>query len=147
MISFCIICTILISTDSVNIKISAEATTPIYRQIKEHIRLGVATGEAVVGERLPSIRELAAQLTVNPNTVARAYAELAREGMIEARARRGVFVIPILKIVSREEAGRRLEPIINSLISEATAMNFTAEQLQTLLKKRLGELKRRADTS
>jgi GntR family transcriptional regulator len=147
LISFCIICTILISTDSVNIKISAEATTPIYRQIKEHIRLGVATGEAVVGERLPSIRELAAQLTVNPNTVARAYAELAREGMIEARARRGVFVIPILKIVSREEAGRRLEPIINSLISEATAMNFTAEQLQTLLKKRLGELKRRADTS
>ena len=62
---------------------------------------------------------------MNPNTVARAYADLAREGLIESRAGRGVFVTRKRKVFTREEGWRRLEPLIDAVIGEAMAMDFT----------------------
>ena len=62
---------------------------------------------------------------LNPNTVARAYADLAREGLIESRPGRGVFIIRKRKVFTREEGRRRLEPLLDALIGEAMAMDFT----------------------
>src|SRR5438552_2579516 len=122
---------------SLKFTISTGSTTPIYRQITEQVRLSVATGKLDVDDRLPSVRALAEELVVNPNTVARAYADLAHEGVIESRAGRGVFVIRKRKVFTREERWRRLEPLIDTIIGEAMAMDFTAEAVQDALAKKL----------
>jgi GntR family transcriptional regulator len=121
--------------------ISTGSTTPIYRQITEQVRRAVATGRLDVDDQLPSVRGLAEELVVNPNTVARAYADLAREGVIESRAGRGVFVIRKRKVFTREEGWRRIEPLIDTLIGEAMSMDFTAEELQNAVEKKLRQWK------
>src|SRR5262249_38252078 len=74
------------------INVTTGAGTPIYRQIVDQVRLGVATGALAPGQAMPSVRTLAEQLVVNPNTVARAYADLVRDGVLESHQGRGVFV-------------------------------------------------------
>ena len=117
--------------------ITTGSATPIYRQIADQVRLAVARAKLDVDDQLPSVRALAEELVINPNTVARAYAELAREGVIESRAGRGVFVIRKRKVFTREEGWRRLEPLIDGLIGEAMAMDFTAEEVEQAVKKKL----------
>jgi GntR family transcriptional regulator len=124
-----------------NIAISTGSNTPIYKQITDQVRLAVATGRLAVADQLPSIRALAEDLVVNPNTVARAYADLAREGLIETRPGRGVFITKKRKVFTREEGWRRLEPLIDSVIGEAMAMDFSREELREALQKKLGQWK------
>jgi GntR family transcriptional regulator len=124
---------------TLGISINAGSTVPIYRQITEQVRLGVATGKLGVGDQLPSVRALAESLVLNPNTVARAYTDLAREGLIETRPGRGVFIVRKRKVFSREEGRRRLEPLINSLIGEALSMDFTPAELEEAFAKKLSQ--------
>ena len=121
--------------------ISTGSSTPIYKQITEQARLGVATGKLAVGDQLDSVRGLAEELVVNPNTVARAYADLAREGLIESRPGRGVFVTRKRQVFTREEGWRRLEPLLDRLISEAMTMDFTHDGLREAFEKKLGKWK------
>ena len=125
----------------VNIAISTGSDTPIYKQITDQVRLGIATGKLSIGDQLPSVRALAEELLLNPNTVARAYADLAREGMIESRPGRGVFVIRKRRVFTREEGRRRLEPLLDALIGEAMAMDFGREELRDTFEKKLGQWK------
>ena len=67
-----------------DLRISTGSSTPIFRQIVEQVRLAAAMGTLAAGDALPSVRALAERLVVNPNTIAKAYAELSREGVIEA---------------------------------------------------------------
>src|SRR5690242_16415059 len=101
--------------------------------------MAVATGKLAVEEQLPSVRALAESLVLNPNTVARAYTDLARDGLIETRPGRGVFIIPKRKVLAREEARRRLDPLINTLISEGLSMDFTPAELQDAFARKLGQ--------
>lgn len=105
------------------------------------MRHAAATGRLTVADQLPSVRALAEELVLNPNTVARAYADLAREGLIESRPGRGVFVIQKRKVFRREEGRRRLEPLIDTLIGEAMAMDFTPDQLLEAFENKLSEWK------
>ena len=122
-----------------NIVINTGSATPIYRQITDQVRLAVATGRLTVGDQLPSVRGLAEELVINPNTVARAYTDLAREGLIESRSGRGVFVTRKRKMFTREEGRRRLEPLMEGLIGEAMVMDFTREELRDAFEKRLSQ--------
>ncbi len=122
---------------ALNIVITTGSDAPIYKQISDQVRLAAATGRVKVEEQLPSVRALAEQLVVNPNTVARAYAELARDGLIESRPGRGVFVVRKRKVFTREEGRRRLEPMIDSLLGEAMAMDYTPQDLRDALEKKL----------
>jgi GntR family transcriptional regulator len=97
----------------------------------------VVTGKLAVGDQLPSVRALAEELVVNPNTVARAYTDLAREGLIESRPGRGVFITRKRKMFTREEGRRRLEPLLEGLIGEAMVMDFTQEELRAAFEKKL----------
>ena len=124
---------------SLNIQINPGSSVPIYKQITEQVRLAVATGRLAVAAQLPSVRALAESLVLNPNTVARAYADLAREGVIETRPGRGVFIIPKRKVLHRSESRRRLEPLLNSLLSEALALDFSPDELRDAFEKKLGE--------
>src|SRR5690242_42010 len=124
---------------TLKIVISTGSTTPIYKQIADQLRLGVANGKLSVEDQLPSIRALAEELVLNPNTVARAYADLGREGLIESRAGLGVFVIRKRKVFTREEGRRRLEPLLDGLVGEAIAMDFTREELKEAFEKKLSQ--------
>lgn len=79
--------------------------TPLYLQIKEQMRLAVATGAVRAAEQLPTVRELAAELRLNPNTVARVYRELQAEGLLVSRQGSGTFVADgALALVDRQTA-------------------------------------------
>jgi GntR family transcriptional regulator len=126
---------------NLNININTGSNVPIYKQITEQVRRAVVTGRLTVTDQLPSVRALAESLVLNPNTVARAYADLAREGVIETRPGRGVFIIPKRKVLAREEGRRRLEPLMNTLISQGLAMDFSPDELQEAFEKKLRQWK------
>jgi GntR family transcriptional regulator len=123
----------------VTFTINTGSNTPIYRQITEQVRLAVTQGKLAVGDQLPSVRALAEDLVVNPNTVARAYADLTREGLLESRAGRGVFVTQKRKVYSRAEGRRRLEPLLSSLIGEAMILDFKPEELREAFEEQLSK--------
>ncbi|MHC4826365.1 MAG: GntR family transcriptional regulator, partial [Planctomycetota bacterium] len=77
---------------SLDLRISTGSTTPIYRQLIDQIRVAALRGRLAQGDQLPSVRALAVRLVINPNTVARAYGELARDGVIESQRGKGYFV-------------------------------------------------------
>lgn len=101
----------------------------IYRQIIDQICAAVLANRIGDDEPLPSHRALAEQLLINPNTVARAYGELVREGIIESRPGRGMFVAARRQIYSRVERGRRIERSLSSFVSEALMLGFTPDEI------------------
>jgi GntR family transcriptional regulator len=123
------------------IAISTGSKIPIYKQITDQVWQAVATGKLAVGDQLPSVRALAEELVVNPNTIARAYADLARDGLIESRAGRGVFLAQKRKIFTHEEGWRRLEPLLDAAIGEAMSLDFTHEELKQAFEKKLKQWK------
>jgi GntR family transcriptional regulator len=125
---------------SLDITISPGSSTPIFRQIIDQVRLSAARGSAQTGTQLPSVRALAERLVLNPNTVARAYAELAREGLIETQPGKGVFLARPRQMYTRPERLRRLEPALDALVNEAIALNFVPTELVEALQKKLSKL-------
>lgn len=107
---------------------------PIYRQIVQHIRRGVFLGQIKLGEQLPAVRVLAESLVVNPNTVARAYQELIRDGVLESRSGVGVFVAEkVRQVFSDAERGRRLDNAVEQLLHEALILDFSLPEVRAAL--------------
>lgn len=102
---------------------------PIGRQIVDAIRRQIASGELPVGALLPTVRGLAMQLGVNPNTVAKAYGELTAEGWLDARQSVGLFVAPKRQRLSDEERQRRLHQAIQHFVGEIIALDFPAAEV------------------
>jgi GntR family transcriptional regulator len=125
-----------------SIAISTGSKIPIYKQITDQIWMAVITGKLTVGDQLPSVRVLAEELVVNPNTIAHAYADLARDGLIESRAGRGVFIIRKRKVFAPEEAWRRLEPMLDAAIGEAMALDFTHQEVKEAFERKLDQWKK-----
>jgi GntR family transcriptional regulator len=113
---------------------------PIYRQIIDHVRNSVATFELAVGDSLPSVRQLAEELVLNHNTVAKAYAELVREGVLESRHGRGVFVAKRRQVFSSGERKRRLDRALDVFLSEILTLGYTPEQIEDAVTKRLAKM-------
>lgn len=120
--------------------ITPGAGSPIFRQIVDQVRLAVVTGKLLPGTQLPSVRALAEQLVVNPNTVAKAYGELAREGVIDGQQGRGVFIAPPRQIYTRAERSRRVEPLVEALANEGIALGFAPDELIEQLRRRLAKM-------
>jgi len=118
---------------ALELRVTPGSPTPIYRQIVDQIRHGVAGGLRRTGDSLPSIRGLAEQLVVNANTVAKAYSELVRDGVIESRQGRGYFVADRRQIYSDAERNRRLEGALQSFLSDALVLNFTADEIRSAI--------------
>lgn len=117
-------------------RIIAGSGVPIYRQIADQITRGVATGELSVGETVPSVRQLARELVINPNTVAKAYAELVESGILETIVGRGFFIAKRRQIYTKAERIRRLDESIEQLINQSIALDITPEDVL----QRVGEL-------
>jgi GntR family transcriptional regulator len=122
------------------ISVATGGTTPIWRQIVDQICRAVATGGLVAGEQVPSVRALAEQLVLNPNTVARVYAELIREGVLEAQKGKGVFVARRRAVYTKAEKLRRLEAALDAYVNEGVYLGFSAEELHEALEKKLRAL-------
>ena len=121
-------------------KITTGSGTPIYRQIVEQVRLGVATGVLAPGDAMPSVRSLAEQHVVNPNTVVKAYAELVRDGVLESHHGKGFFVAEKRQVYSRAERLRRLRQALDAFVHEAVFLDFTAEQIRQVVDEKLDDL-------
>ena len=138
-------CSICTRTVNFAITISTGSKVPIYKQITDQVWQAVITGKLKVGDPLPSVRALAEELVVNPNTIVHAYADLTRDGLIESRAGRGVFIAQKRKVFTKEEGWRRLEPLIDAAIGEAMALDFTHEDLKEAFEKKLKLWKPKGD--
>ena len=111
-------------------QIRATSGEPIYQQLMRQVKHAVATGALAAGDRLPPVRELAATLLVNPNTVARAYRDLERDGVLETAPGRGSFIRESVALrLGVRERRARLEPFMEQLIAEAYALGLSAEDL------------------
>jgi GntR family transcriptional regulator len=103
--------------------------TPLYAQLERAIRVAIATGRLGLGARLPTVRQLAVDLKVNANTVARVYGELERAGVLETRRGVGTFVRAVGDgAVPRAERLRQLVALADRFLADAAALGFTAEE-------------------
>jgi GntR family transcriptional regulator len=124
-----------------HIHITTGSGTPIYRQIVEQVRLAVARGALAPGDAVPSVRTLAERLVINFNTVAKAYAELVRDGVLESHQGRGVFVASKRRqVYSRAERLRRLRQAVDTFVNEAVLLDFTALEIRRAVDEKLAEL-------
>lgn len=114
--------------------------SPIFRQIIDQVRLAVATGRLAPGDPLPSVRAAAERLLVNPNTVAKAYGELTREGVIESQPGRGLFVAQPRQIYTKAERLRRLMPLADALVHEGVSLGFASNEILEFLEQRLARM-------
>lgn len=116
--------------------ISPRDGVPIYRQIVNQVQYLVAAGRLGPGEELPPIRTLAEQLVVNPNTVARAYLELERAGLVVKRHGSGTYVSDNGSPLKRAERLKLLTERADALLAEAKHLDVDFEQLVQLLRQR-----------
>lgn len=112
------------------IRLDTSSFTPIYEQIKREIRSQMVLAAFKSGDALPSIRDLAARLVVNPNTVARAYRELEQEGFITTRKGKGCFVSDQSASLLLEEKQAMLKRIVDRSVEEARKYGFSAEEVK-----------------
>jgi GntR family transcriptional regulator len=103
---------------------------PIYEQIKTEIKSRISLGALGPNEPLPSIRDLAGELVVNPNTVARAYRDLEQEGFIYTRKGKACFVAGDSTALIGREKRRLLGEIFERAVAEASRFGFTAEEIE-----------------
>ncbi len=113
--------------------INTASRIPIYQQLATQIREGIARGELAPDTRLPSVRHLSRELVANPNTVARAYTELEREGLLHTRPGLGVFVAAPKSELTRKARERRLQENLDRLLTDAVHLGFTAEEVVRLV--------------
>ena len=119
-----------------HIHISAGDGVPIYLQIVNQVKYLVASGRLEPGAELPPIRALAEQLVVNPNTVARAYRELERAGVVTTRRTAGTFVSDAGSPLARRECLNILSQRVDALLAEARQMGVALEEIIELLRER-----------
>jgi GntR family transcriptional regulator len=104
--------------------------TPIYAQLERVLRAAIATGRLKPGDQLPTVRQLAVDLSINANTVARVYGELERQGVIETRRGVGSFVSATpAEAHPPHEHERRLGGFVTRVLADADRLGFTADEL------------------
>ena len=107
--------------------------TPLYAQLEQGIRGAIAAGRLATGAQLPTVRQLAVELRVNANTVARVYADLERAGVLETRRGVGTFVAPGRAAAARRGRESELRALVRRTIDEAAAMGFSVDDLRRQL--------------
>ncbi len=103
--------------------------TPLYAQIASRVRVAVASGELDVGDSLPSVRQLARTLRVNPATVVQAYRELEADGFVETRHGAGTFVRAVPEPIRNDERARRATELARRALVDAARLGIPAEEV------------------
>jgi GntR family transcriptional regulator len=114
---------------SFQLKLDLHTGVPVYRQIIDQVRAGVAAGTLTAGDQLPTVRQLAVDLAINPNTVLRAYRELELGGMIETHQGTGTFISNKKIVKNSGERERQLTQLAGEFAARAGSAGFTLEEL------------------
>lgn len=120
--------------------IHPDSSVPIYEQIVAQITFCIASGIIEVGSRIPSVRELGSQLVVNPNTVARAFQELERRGIVAARRGLGMEVTPEAPRLCRQRRADIVRGRIREALREAVSSALPAEEIRKLVDEELAHV-------
>lgn len=118
------------------VSIDPRDPTPIYAQLERGLRAAIASGRLAPGDQLPTVRQLAVDLRVNANTVARVYGELERAGVLETRRGVGSFISAAGRADARPagEKARRLKAFVTKVLADADAAGFTRDDVTAELK-------------
>ena len=119
------------------LEINPRSCTPIYQQVVDGVKELVARGILVPGERMPTVRELAVELSLNPNTIAKAYQRLEQEGIIETMRSRGTFVAGRMKVLDMEMAEQQLAGLVERVLVEAYHLGLNREDIKQLFEESL----------
>jgi GntR family transcriptional regulator len=110
---------------------------PVYRQLIDQARSGVASGSLTAGDQLPTVRQLAVDLSINPNTVMRAYRELELGGLLETQQGTGTFIANKKLEKNSAERERELSQMVGEIAARAGAAGFTLESVIERLREML----------
>jgi GntR family transcriptional regulator len=121
----------------VEFKLDLKSGVPFHRQIVDQIRYGIASDRLMPGEQLPTVRELAVHLQVNPNTVRKAYSELEILGILDTQQGTGTFVSHRQVEIGQAEKERMLRQICDELVARGNQYGFTEREIITHMQRRL----------
>ena len=116
--------------------IDQKSGVPFYRQIIEQVKSGIAQGALTPGKQLPTVRQLSVDLSVNPNTVIRAYRQLEIEGVLETHQGSGTFVGPKAPELDAKERARALDQIVTELLARAMDHGLNIDDVSRALRER-----------
>jgi GntR family transcriptional regulator len=117
-------------------RLDLHSGVPVYRQIIDQVMGGIAAGALTGGDQLPTVRQVAVDLSINPNTVVRAYRELEIRGVLETQQGTGTFVSYQKVKLDEVERQRQLNQLVSEFVSRAGSAGFTIEDLQEQLRDR-----------
>jgi len=121
----------------VEFELDLKSGVPFHRQIVDQIRYGIASDRLMPGEQLPTVRELAVQLQINPNTVRKAYSDLEILGILDTQQGTGTFVGHRQVEIDEDEKQRMLRQICDELVARGNQYGFTLKEIVTHLNRRL----------
>jgi GntR family transcriptional regulator len=124
-------------------RLDLHSGVPVYRQIIDQVRGGIASGSLAAGDQLPTVRQLAVDLAINPNTVVRAYRELELGGLLETHQGTGTFISSQKIKRGDAERERQLAQIVGDCVARAGAAGFTVEDLLKHMRELVQEPSRR----
>lgn len=122
------------------LRIDPRSAEPVFEQIAFQVKQAVAEGALAEGDRLPSVRELAKELAINPNTVVRALESLERDGVILRRQGAGCFVAERRSDLAERERRRRLDQLVNRAVTEAFHLGYDGDALRAAVDRRIAAL-------
>ena len=115
-------------------RLDAHSGVPVYRQLIDQVQAAVASGLLTAGDQLPTVRQVAVDLAINPNTVSRAYREMEIRGALDTQQGTGTFVADRKIELSKGERERQLTQLVDEFVSRAGAAGFTVKQLVKALR-------------
>jgi GntR family transcriptional regulator len=119
-------------------KLDPRSSTPLYAQIANRLKVAIAAGELRPAVALPSVRQLAAQLRVNPATVVQAYRDLEADGFVEMRQGAGTFVREVAPEGRARERARQAATLVRHMIAEAGRLGLSLQELQAAIAEEIG---------
>jgi len=115
-------------------RLNIHSGVPVYRQLIDQVQAAVAARVLAAGDQLPTVRQVAVDLAINPNTVLRAYREMEIRGLLDSQQGTGTFIADRKVELSDDEHDRQLAQLVEEFVSRAGAAGFTLKQLIKALK-------------
>jgi GntR family transcriptional regulator len=126
--------TVKLGTASFAFRLDSHSGVPVYRQIIDQVQAAISAGILSVGDQLPTVRQVAVDLAINPNTVSRAYREMEIRGTVDTQQGSGTFIADKKIEYAKGERERQLGQLVGEFVSRAGSAGFTVEQLVKALR-------------
>jgi GntR family transcriptional regulator len=126
----------VITQSTFRFRLDNASGVPVYRQLIDQVQAGIATGVLSAGYQIPTVRQVAVDLAINPNTVMRAYRELEIRGVLDTQQGTGTFIAVQAPQIDDDGRTRRLDQLIDEFVARAGAGGFTLAEIVDALKER-----------